>query len=50
MQIIFRDTQITLEDPFILLNSMYGMNNSGKLFPDEMTEWLLESGFIQSQY
>ena len=28
---------------------MYGMNNSGKLFDDELTEWLLEAGFIQSQ-
>ena len=33
----------------ILLKSMYGMNNSGKLFADELTEWLLEAGFIQSQ-
>ena len=32
-----------------LLKSMYGMNNSGKLFSDESTEWLLEAGFIQSQ-
>ena len=30
----------------ILLKSMYGMNNSGKLFSDELTEWLLETGFI----
>ena len=29
---------------------MYGMVNSGKLFADELTEWLLEAGFIQSQY
>ena len=29
---------------------MYGMTNSGKLFADDLTEWLLESGFIQSQY
>ena len=28
---------------------MYGMTKSGKLFADELTEWLLESGFIQSQ-
>ena len=28
---------------------MYGMTNSGKLFSDELTEWLLDSGFIQSQ-
>ena len=32
----------------ILLNSMYGMTNSGKLFADESTEWLLEAGFTQS--
>ena len=29
---------------------MYGMTNSRKLFADELTEWLLEAGFIQSQY
>ena len=34
---------------FILLNSMYGMNNSGKLSSDGLTEWLLEAGFIQYQ-
>ena len=28
---------------------MYGMTNSGKLFADEVTEWLLEAGLIQSQ-
>ena len=33
----------------ILLKSMYSMTNSGKLFADELTEWLLEEGFIQSQ-
>ena len=32
-----------------LLNSMHGMTNSGKVFADELTEWLLEAGFIQSQ-
>ena len=32
------------------LNSMYGMTNSGKLFADELTEWFLEAGFIQSQF
>ena len=32
----------------ILLNSMYGMTNSGKLFADELTECLLEEGFIQN--
>ena len=33
----------------ILLNSMYGMTNSGKLFADKLTECLIEAGFIQSQ-
>ena len=33
----------------ILLEYMYGMTNSGKLFSDELTEWLIEAGFIQSQ-
>ena len=28
---------------------MYGMTDSGKLFADELTEWLLEAGFILSQ-
>ena len=28
---------------------MYGMTNSGKLFADEILEWLLEAGFIQSK-
>ena len=32
-----------------LLKSMYGMTNSGKLFADELTEWLSEEGFMQSQ-
>ena len=29
-----------------LLKSMYGMTNSGKLFADELTEWLIEACFI----
>ena len=33
----------------ILLKSVYGMTNSGKLFSDELIEWLLEKGFIQYQ-
>ena len=33
----------------ILLKSIYGMTNSGKLFAEELTEWLLEAGFIQYQ-
>ena len=28
---------------------MYGMTSYGKLFTDELTEWLLEARFIQSQ-
>ena len=28
---------------------MYGITNSGKLFVDELPEWLLEAGFIKSQ-
>ena len=33
----------------ILLKSMYGMTNYGELFADELTYWLLEACFIQSQ-
>ena len=29
---------------------MYGMTKYGKFFCDELTEWLLEAGFIQSKY
>ena len=32
-----------------LLKSMYVITNAGKLFADELTKWLLEAGFIQSQ-
>ena len=32
-----------------LLKSMYGMTNFGKLFADELTEWLIEEAFMQSQ-
>ena len=32
-----------------LLNYMYIMTTYGKLFADELTDWLLESGFIQYQ-
>ena len=28
---------------------MYGMTNYGELFSDDLTEWLIEEGFIQSQ-
>ena len=32
------------------LKYMYGMTNSGKLFDDEFTEWLIESVFIKYQF
>ena len=32
-----------------LLKSMYGVTNSRKLFADELIEWLLAAGFIQSR-
>ena len=32
-----------------LLKSMYGMTNSVKLFYDELTESIIEEGFMQSQ-
>ena len=28
---------------------MYGMTNYGKLFADELNEWLIKEGFVQSQ-
>ena len=28
---------------------MYGMNNYGNLFSDELRDWLLQAGFIQHQ-
>ena len=31
-----------------LLKSMYGVTNSGKLFADELTEWLIKVGFVHS--
>ena len=33
-----------------VLESMYGITNSGKLFADKLRECLLEEGFIQSQF
>ena len=33
-----------------VLKSMYGITNSGKLFADDLTEWLIKEGFVQSQY
>ena len=32
-----------------LLKSVYGMTNSGKMFDDDLTEWLIEEGFMLSQ-
>ena len=32
-----------------MVNSVYGMTNSGEFFAYELTEWLLEAVFIQSQ-
>ena len=29
---------------------MYGITNSRKLFLDELTEWVLEAGLIQSKF
>ena len=34
----------------ILFTSMYGKTKSGKLFSDELTEWLLEAVLIQYQF
>ena len=31
------------------LKSMYGMTNYGKMFGDELTEWLIEECFMQSK-
>ena len=31
------------------MKSMYEINDYGKLFDDELTEWLIVAGFIQSQ-
>ena len=28
---------------------MYGVTNSGKLFAEDLTEWLIKEGFVQSQ-
>ena len=33
-----------------LFISIYCMTNSGKLFVDELREWLLETVFVQSQF
>ena len=32
-----------------LLNSMYGMINYGKLFADDLTEWIIKEGLMQAQ-
>ena len=31
-----------------LIKYFYGMTNAGKLFADELIEWLIEAGIIQS--
>ena len=37
--------------PLRLKKSMYGMNNSGNIFDDELTNWLIdEAYFNQSKY
>ena len=37
--------------PLRLKKSMYGMTNSGKLFADEINNWMIdEAGFNQSKY
>ena len=33
----------------ILLKSIYSVTNYEKFYADELTEWLLEEGFIQYQ-
>ena len=33
----------------MIMKSVYGMTNSGKLFAYDLIEWLLDSGFIQYQ-
>ena len=49
MQIAFHNIQSSFGRALILLKSVYGMTNSGKLFSSKWTKWLLEAGFIQSQ-
>ena len=50
MQDYFSEYSNYLGRALRLLNFMYGMNNSRKVFADELTQWLLEGGFIQHQY
>ena len=38
-----------LKRALISLKYMYGMTNYWELFADQLTEWLLETGFIKSQ-
>ena len=45
----FPEYSNSFERALILFKSMYGMTNSGKLFADELTERLLEAGFILYQ-
>ena len=37
------------ETALILLQSMYGIYNSRKLFSDDLTKWVIEEGFVQPQ-
>ena len=47
----YEDHMITKcpKPPRYIETSMYDMTNYGKLFSDELIEWLLEAGFIESQ-
>ena len=46
----FPEYEKYFEIALILLKYMYGMPNPGKLFSDELTEWLLKEVFIQSKF
>ena len=46
---IFQNMHSTLEEPLRLFKSMYVITNSGKLFDYQLTECLLEAGFILSE-
>ena len=45
----FPEYSIYLGRDLRLFDSVYGMINCGKLFADELTEWLIEAGFVQYQ-
>ena len=44
MQLIFPEYTQYFGIALKLLKSMYGMTNSGKLFADDLTEWLIKEG------